>query len=99
VRTPNGLRPKQRRFVAEYLIDQNATQAASRAGYSVKTASAIGHENLRKPQIAQAISKGVRMLLDRPLSEAEKVIAEVKGIAHSDIRVLANGQIRPPRNV
>ncbi|WP_282608445.1 terminase small subunit [Pelagibius sp. Alg239-R121] len=33
-----GLTPKQARFVEEYLIDLNATQAAIRAGYSEKTA-------------------------------------------------------------
>ena len=32
------LTPKQQRFVDEYLIDLNATQAAIRAGYSPKTA-------------------------------------------------------------
>lgn len=47
--------PKQQRFVDEYLIDLNATQAAIRAGYSVKTAAAIGAENLIKLEIAKAI--------------------------------------------
>lgn len=36
------LTPKQARFVAEYLVDLNATQAAIRAGYSRKTADSIG---------------------------------------------------------
>lgn len=49
--------PKAERFVAEYLIDLNATQAAIRAGYSAKSADVIGYENLRKPQIAEAIRK------------------------------------------
>ncbi len=49
------LTPKQLLFVNEYLIDLNATQAAIRAGYSKKTASAIGDENLRKPGIKQVI--------------------------------------------
>lgn len=47
--------PKAARFVAEYLIDLNATQAAIRAGYSKKSAASIGEENLRKPEIAAAI--------------------------------------------
>ena len=50
------LTAKQDRFVAEYLIDLNATQAAIRAGYSEKTAYSIGQENLKKPDIASAIS-------------------------------------------
>jgi phage terminase small subunit len=49
--------PKQERFVEEYLVDLNATQAAIRAGYSAKTAFTIGHENLRKPYIQEAIQK------------------------------------------
>jgi phage terminase small subunit len=42
-----GLTGKQSAFVAEYLVDQNATQAAVRAGYSPRTAEKIGSE---KPQ-------------------------------------------------
>ena len=49
--------PNQERFAQEYLIDLNATQAAVRAGYSKKTAGAIGRENLQKPSIAAAISE------------------------------------------
>jgi phage terminase small subunit len=41
------LTAKQERFVAEYPVDCNATQAAIRAGYSTKTAYSIGEENLR----------------------------------------------------
>jgi phage terminase small subunit len=55
--TLSTLTPKQRRFVQEYLIDLNGTQAAKRAGYSAKSASEIAHENLRKPQIALAIDE------------------------------------------
>lgn len=49
------LTPKQCKFVKEYLIDLNATQAAIRAGYSEKTARAIGSENLSKPDIQEAL--------------------------------------------
>ncbi len=50
------LTPKQARFVEEYMVDLNATQAAIRAGYSEKTAHAIGRENIHKPTIASAIA-------------------------------------------
>jgi phage terminase small subunit len=53
----NGLLPKQAKFVAEYLIDGNCTQAAIRAGYSPKTAGVIGQENLRKPAIASLLAE------------------------------------------
>lgn len=48
---------KQKRFVEEYLIDLNATQAAIRAGYSPDTAGSIGAENLKKPEIKSRIDK------------------------------------------
>lgn len=51
------LTEKQKRFCDEYLIDLNATQAAIRAGYSAKTAGAIGTENLQKPNIKEYIEK------------------------------------------
>jgi phage terminase small subunit len=53
--TPRELTPRQQRFVDEYLIDLNATQAAIRAGYSEKTARSIGCENLTKPDVVAAI--------------------------------------------
>ena len=53
------LTEKQARFVAEYLVDLNATEAAKRAGYSEKTAYSIGFENLRKPEIQEAVQEKV----------------------------------------
>lgn len=74
------LNPKQQRFVEEYLIDLNATQAAIRAGYSPKTATAIASENLSKPSISAAIacamaerSKRTGITQDRILEELAKV--------------------------
>lgn len=51
------LTAKQKRFCDEYLIDMNITQAAIRAGYSKKTAYAIGQENLKKPTLKEYIEK------------------------------------------
>ena len=51
------LTAKQQRFCDEYLIDMNITQAAIRAGYSKKTAYAIGQENLKKPMVKEYIEK------------------------------------------
>ena len=65
------LTPRQSRFVENYLIDLNATQAAIRAGYSRKTASEVGYEYLRKPQIAEAVAKA-----KRERSEATTIDAE-----------------------
>lgn len=54
-----GLTAKQQAFVSAYLDCLNATEAARRAGYSEKTAHAIGWENLRKPEIAAAVEAGL----------------------------------------
>lgn len=61
----NGLLPKQAKFVAEYLISGNATQAAIHAGYSPKTAHVIGQENLRKPAIASLLSQKQVVIAER----------------------------------
>ncbi len=50
-----GLTPRQHRFIEEYLVCLNASEAARRAGYSLKTAGEIGYENLKKPEIRSRI--------------------------------------------
>lgn len=48
---------KQQRFVDEYIISGNATQAAIKAGYSKKTAKQMGTENLAKPIIKAELDR------------------------------------------
>ena len=48
---------KQERFVEEFLIDLNATQAAIRAGYSEKTAKSQGQRLLTNVDIAAAFAR------------------------------------------
>lgn len=79
-----ALTPKQERFVAEYLIDLNATQAAIRAGYSEKTAYSIGEENLRKPEIAEKIKKFRDAQIERTSITADRVVMELARIAFAD---------------
>lgn len=75
------LTEKQKRFVTEYLVDLNATQAAIRAGYSPKTAEVIGYENLRKPQIAAEVAKRQAKLQKKLEITQERVLAELAAIA------------------
>lgn len=49
------LTPKQRRFVEEYLVDLNATQAAIRAGYSARSADVTGSRLLANAKISVAV--------------------------------------------
>lgn len=67
------LTAKQRRFVQEYLIDLNATQAAIRAGYSKKSACAIGLENLGKPMIKQAIDERLKQIDEEKTADAKEI--------------------------
>ncbi len=64
--TKGKLTPKQARFVEEYLIDLNATQAAIRAGYSAKTANEQGAQLLAKRSIRQAVADAQSIRSKRP---------------------------------
>lgn len=81
-----ALTAKQQRFVDEYLIDLNATQAAIRAGYSEKTARSISNENLTKPDIQAAIEKGMQARSGRVEITQDMVLRELAKIGFSDIR-------------
>jgi phage terminase small subunit len=67
--------PKQAAFVREYLIDLNATRAAIRAGYSPRTARAIGHENLTKVVIREAVEAAHAARATRTEVTADMVLA------------------------
>lgn len=72
---------KQKRFVEEYLIDLNATQAAIRAGYSPDTAQQMGSENLSKPVIKNAIDKAIAKRSRRTGINQDRVIQEIAKLA------------------
>ena len=72
--------PKQQRFVEEYLVDLNATQAAIRAGYSVKSAPKIGTQLLVKTSIQTAINKARASLQKRTEITQETIMADIEAI-------------------
>ena len=86
----SGLTKKQIRFVQEYLIDLNATQAAIRAGYSENTAGSIGFENLRKPDIAEAIQEAQDERAKGRQWDAQKVLERLEQTADLDISDIIN---------
>lgn len=75
-----ALTAKQAQFVREYLIDLNATQAAIRAGYSEKTAAAIGDENLRKPEIAAAVQSAMDARSQVTEITAQSVLSRINSV-------------------
>ncbi len=78
-----ALTPKQARFVREYLVDLNATQAAIRSGYSPKTAASQAHDLLKTPEISEAVSVGQERVLERAVVTAEEVLSGLKKEAES----------------
>lgn len=78
--------PKQQRFVEEYLIDLNATQAAIRAGYSAKTAMEQGYQLLRNSSVAEAVAEARQKQTERANLTADAVVRELMKIGFSDIR-------------
>jgi phage terminase small subunit len=89
--------PKQRLFVAEYLKDLNATQAAIRAGYSEKTARSQGERLLTHVDIAPAIAAKTAQQLEKVDLSAERVLEEMRRLALGDVRGLfdESGDLKP----
>lgn len=79
-----ALTDKQRRFVDEYLIDLNATQAAIRAGYSKKTAPEQASRLLTNVKVAEAIAAGKSELSKRAEITADMVLERFWNIATAD---------------
>lgn len=97
-RTKGALNPRQLRFVDEYMVDMNATQAAIRSGYSKRSASEQGYDLLRHPQIALAIEAKRKELAHKAGVTVERVLSELSRIAFSDVRRLyhEDGRIKAP---
>lgn len=77
------LTPKQSLFCIEYMIDLNATQAAIRAGYSIRTAHSIGAENLTKPLVMQELARLLTEKVKRSNKSADDVIKELECVGFS----------------
>jgi phage terminase small subunit len=79
-----GLNSRQERFVAEYLIDGNATRSAIAAGYSERTAAKIGSELItQNPKVKAAIDAGKQRIAAKLELTAEKVLSDIERIANA----------------
>lgn len=92
------LTPKQARFVEEYLVDLNASAAARRAGYSVRTADATGRENLGKPAVAAAIAAAQAERARRTQITADDVLRHWATIATANPAELVRYRVRACRH-
>lgn len=93
----DGLTPKQERFVQEYMIDLNATQAAIRAGYSEDTAGQIGFEILKKPEVSASLQTRLAERAKSANIDAQWVLDRLAEEARADVADLYDddGRIKP----
>jgi phage terminase small subunit len=98
--TVKALSPKQERFITEYLVDLNATQAAIRAGYSEKTAQEQSSRLLSNVMVQQKINAAKQARAERVEIKADTVLKELLKIATSDLRELFDddGKVKDPRD-
>jgi len=84
---PKGekLTAKQMRFVVEYLVDLNGTQAAIRAGYSEKSAARIAYKLMLNPRIKAAIQQEAKKLIERAEIRSWSVLREAGRLAFANI--------------
>jgi phage terminase small subunit len=75
------LTPRQKRFVAEYLIDLNAKQAAIRSGYSAKTAEQQGPRLLGYAGIRDLIEASRKKQQERLERTADDIVRDIREIA------------------
>ena len=80
--------PRQRRFVEEYLVDLNGSQAAVSAGYAATTARHQAAKLLANRNISAAVKAGMALRSHRTAVEAEAVLARLWAMANFDIRKL-----------
>lgn len=78
--------PQKQRFVEEYLIDLNETQAAIRAGYSAKTAYSQGNRLMKDVEVETAINEAMEERSKRTEITADRVLQELAHIAFDDIK-------------
>jgi phage terminase small subunit len=80
-----ALSAKQAQFVAEYLIDLNATQAAIRSGYSEATAYSQGQRLLKHVEIATAVQEAMAKRADRTEITADRVMLELAKLGFANM--------------
>ena len=84
--TKRKLTAKQKAFADEYIKTSNATESAKKAGYSPKTAYAIGGENLNKPEIKAYIDERMAQLASKRIMGADEILEMLSGIARGEIK-------------
>lgn len=96
----SDLTAKQARFVEEYLVDLNATQAAIRAGYAEKSASVEGARLLANAKVGEAVAAGLKARSERTKIDADWVLTRLAEEADADLADLYDddGNLKPMKD-
>lgn len=89
-----ALNQKQERFVAEYLIDMNATQSAIRAGYSKKTADVQGARLLTNAKVQEALQEAIKKRSERTEITQDQVLHELAKIGLKDAADYTDAELK-----
>jgi phage terminase small subunit len=76
---------KVAKFVQEYLVDLNGTQAAIRAGYAPKSAYVTASKLLKKPEVKASLGAAMAERSKRTEVTADRVIQEIARLAFVDV--------------
>lgn len=93
----NGLTKKQKEFADEYMKTGNATESAIKAGYSSKTAYAIGNEVLKKPKIKEYINQKQEKIEEKitmNIAERQQFLVDIILGNIKDTKIILNEQRR-----
>lgn len=93
------LTPKQERFIEEYLVDLNATQAAIRAGYSERSADVTGSKLLGNAKVAAAVAHAQARRGARVGAEADDVLREFARLGLYDPADIASQPMHGPEDI
>ena len=80
------LTPKQKAFADYYIECGNAAEAARKAGYSLRTADAIGRENLRKPTVSAYISERQKQIDDCRIADAAEILQYLTSVMRGEVK-------------
>ena len=90
----DGLTAKQKRFCDEYLVDLNGTQAAIRAGYSVRSARQIADRNMSNDDIKKYIEARMAEKEKELIADQDEVLkyltSVLRGKSQSEVVVVEN---------
>lgn len=94
--TKPDLNPKQKLFVAHYIVSLNAKQSAIKAGYSENTAEMQGSRLMSYDKVSKAVALGTAKTLEKVAFTADEVIEGFARIARQDPRKLfKDGKLIP----